>query len=125
MQVAEKNVRSRWFAHNGSKFDTLFLLRYLVCQRGLIPKVIMNGYRILKLIYKNAEVLDSMLFCPTSLKNLVNMFDFGSHIKKSYYPYDFTNLNYKGVIPDKIHFSNNMNEKELKDFEKWYEWKKN
>ena len=93
LEIANKNVKSRWFAHNGSKFDTLFLLRYLVCERNLIPNVIMNGYRILKLVYKNAEVLDSMLFCPTSLKILVNMFDFGSHVKKGYYPYDFTDLN--------------------------------
>ena len=125
LEIANKNVKSRWFAHNGSKFDTLFLLRYLVCERNLIPNVIMNGYRILKLVYKNAEVLDSMLFCPTSLKNLVNMFDFGSHVKKGYYPYDFTDLNYKGVIPDKTYFTKNMDEKELKDFEKWYESKKN
>ena len=125
LRIAKKDVKSRWFAHNGSKFDTLFLLRYLVCERKLIPKVIMNGFRILKLNYENAEVLDSLLFCLTSLKNLVNMFDFGSQVKKGYYPYDCSDLNYKGPIPDKIYFTKHMNEKELKDFESWYDLKKN
>ena len=123
MRVAEKSTKSRWFAHNGSKFDT-FLLRYLVCERNAILKVIMNGFRILKLTYKNAEVLDSMLFCPTSLKNLVSMFDFGNNVKKGYYLYDYTDLNYEGPIPHKDFFTKKMNEKELKDFELWYDLKK-
>ena len=79
----------------------------------------------MKLTYKNAEVLDSFLFCPTSLKNLVNMFNFGSHVKKGYYPYDFTDLNYEGPIPHKDFFIKKMNDKEWKDFELWYDSKKN
>ena len=125
LRVAKKNVKSRWFAHNGSKFDTLFLLHYLVCEQKLIPKVIVNGFTILRLIYKNAEVLDSLLFCPTSLKNLVNMFDFGPQVKKGYYPYNYSDLNYKGPIPDKMYFTKHMDEKELKNFELWYDSKKN
>ena len=125
LTIANKNFKSRWFAHNGSKFDTLFLLCYTVCEKKLIPKVVMNGFRILKLIYKNAEILDSMLLCPSSLKKVVEMLHLGDHIKKGYYPYDITNLNYVGPIPEKKYFSiSKMDEKELKCYEEWYDRKK-
>ena len=125
LDVANGDVKSRWFAHNGSRFDTLFLLRFLVCKKNLIPKVIMNGLRIMKLSYKNTEVLDSMLLCPSSLKKVVKMLDLGDNVKKGYYPYDFTDLNYNGPIPDKSHFPiSKMNEEELKEFEIWYEEKR-
>ena len=125
LSIAEKSHKSRWFAHNGSRFDSLFLLRYLVCEKKLIPKVIMNGLRILKLTYKNAEVLDSMLLCPSSLKRVVEMLDLRDHIKKGYYPYDVTDLNYVGPIPEKEQFGvSKMNEKELELFNSWYNVKK-
>ena len=84
----------------------------------------MNALKIIKLSYKNADVLDSMLLCP-SLKNVVKMLDLGDNVKKGYYPYDFTDLNYDGMIPEKSFFSiSKMNEDELKEFEIWYEEKK-
>ena len=118
-------MKSRWFAHNGSRFDGLFLLRFMVCEKNLIPKVIMNGLKIIKLSYKNAEVLDSMLLCPSSLKKVVKMLDLGDNVKKGYYPYNFTDLDYEGPIPDKSHFGiSKINEDELKEFEIWYEEKR-
>ena len=82
IEKADSKTKSRWFAHNGLKFDTLFLLRYLVCMRKLIPKVIMNGFRIVNLQYKNASVLDSMLFTQTSLKNTVYMLGLDDYLSK-------------------------------------------
>ena len=124
VEIASKNIKSRWFAHNGSKFDNLFLLHYLVCERNFIPKVIMQGMKIMKLIYKNAEVLDSMLFMPSSLKKTVQMLDLGTHVKKGYYPYDFTDLNYVGPIPNKKCFEiSKFDKEELEKFEKWYDEK--
>ena len=124
LKISNNKVKSRWFAHNAGKFDALFVLRFLVCEKNLIPKIIMNGLRILKLTYKNAEILDSMLMCP-SLKNVVNMLDLGKNIKKGYFPYDFTDLNYEGSIPDRKCFEiSRMNEKELSDFDSWYLQKK-
>ena len=61
----------------------------------------MNGFRITSFQYKNAMVLDSMLFTQTSLKNTVKMMGSDDEISKGYYPYEFTDLNYKGNIPDK------------------------
>ena len=124
LKISNGKVKSRWFAHNAGKFDALFVLRFLVCEKNLIPKIIMNGLRILKLTYKNAEILDSMLMCP-SLKNVVKMLDLGKNVKKGYFPYDFTDLNYEGPIPDRKCFEiSRMNEKELSDFDGWYSQKK-
>ena len=125
LSIADKGYKSRWFAHNGLRFDSLFLLRYLVCEKKLIPKVIMNGLKILKLTYKNAEVLDSMLLCPSSLKKVVEMLDLGNHIKKGYLPYELTDFNYMGPIPEKEQFGiSKMNEKVSKTFNDWYDVKK-
>ena len=41
----------------------------------------------------------------TSSKNVVNMLDLGKHVKKGYFPYNFTDLNYRGDIPSKSTFS--------------------
>ena len=58
------------------------------------------------------------------LKNTVNMLGLNDYISKGYYTHEFTDLNYKGPVPDKSFFStNNMNDEELKRFEKWYEKK--
>ena len=115
VEKANLQTKSRWYAHNGSKFDT-------VCVRKLIPKVIMNGFRIISLQYKNAVVLDSMLFTQTSLKNTVKMMGLDDEMSKGYYPYEFTDLNYKGNVPDKSYFSiDEMDSEELEKFEKWYE----
>ena len=125
LEIANQNVKSKWFAHNGSRFNSLFLLRFLVCEKNVIPDVVMNGLKVLKINYKNADVLDSMLLCPSSLKKVVEMLDLGKNVKKGFYPYNFTDLTYEGQIPDKKFFSvEKMNEKELNEFDHWYEEKR-
>ena len=124
-EIAEQKTKSRWFAHNGSRFDSLFLLRFLVCDKNVIPNVIMNGLKVLKINFKNADVLDSMLLCPSSLKNVVAMLGLGENVRKGFYPYNFTDLTYEGPIPDESCFPiDKMNEKELCEFHDWYEKKK-
>ena len=124
IEKVDSQTKSRWYAHDGSKFDT-FLLCYIVCMQKLIPKVIMNGFRIINLQYRNAAVSDSMLFTQTSLKNTVCMMGLDNHLSNKYYPYEFTDLNYKGNVLDKSYFSiDKMDSEELEKFEKWYEKKK-
>ena len=38
---------SVWVAHNGGRFDSVFLLRELLVKRGIVPQVIMNGNKIM------------------------------------------------------------------------------
>ena len=38
---------SVWIAHNGGRFDSVFLLRELLTKRGVVPKLIMNGNKIM------------------------------------------------------------------------------
>ena len=59
VEKANSMTKSRWFVYNGSKFD-IFLLCYIVCVKKLIPKVIMNGFRIINIQYRNVSVLDSI-----------------------------------------------------------------
>ena len=42
IEVFKKENKSRWFAHNASKFNCLFLLKQLVCKSKLNPKCITN-----------------------------------------------------------------------------------
>ena len=117
-------VKSKWYAHNGSKFDSLFLLRFLVCSKSLEPNVIMNGYRIIQLIYKNSTVQDSMLLTGTSLKNTIKMLGLSDYFSKGFFPYQMTDLDYVGVIPSKSMFElTNLNVEEMINFNSWYEEK--
>lgn len=35
-KIANSQINSRWFAHNRSKFDNLYLLHYLICEKKLL-----------------------------------------------------------------------------------------
>lgn len=61
----------------------------------------MNGNCLISLNYNKATVLDSMLFPQTYLKNTINMLGLNYFLKKDYYPYLLTDLNYEDDIPEK------------------------
>ncbi|CAB3989935.1 DNA polymerase [Paramuricea clavata] len=62
MYAQERN--SVWVAHNGGRFDNVFLLCELLIERNVVPQTIMNGNKImcLELEDRNLKVLDSFLF---------------------------------------------------------------
>jgi uncharacterized protein YprB with RNaseH-like and TPR domain len=47
MYACPKN--SVWIAHNGGRFDTVFLLRKLLVERKIVPQCIMNGNKIMSM----------------------------------------------------------------------------
>ena len=40
---------SVWIAHNGGRFDVIFLLCNLLLEKKLVPETVMNGNKILSL----------------------------------------------------------------------------
>ena len=103
-------------AHNGGKYDTRFILNYLIC-KGIKPKVVLQGNNIKKLQYKKVTVLDSYAHIPLPLRSFTKIF--GLETKKGDFPIKFisnNNIDYRGKIPDKKYFVN-----ESKDFNKWYD----
>jgi hypothetical protein len=63
---AESNNDNVWIAHNGGRFDSIFILRELLVQRGIVPQVIMNGNKIMCMKIEQHQrkirLIDSYLF---------------------------------------------------------------
>jgi hypothetical protein len=125
----EKNNRVKYFyAHNGSNFDFLFILKSLVKYNDFDIKVILkNSSQIIEMkiskefIRKSGEktkdkitiiLRDSMLFINGSLDKLAKSFindNDSVEARKGIYPYKFVNKNnleYKGYVPNIEFFEN-------------------
>ena len=113
---------SVWIAHNGSRFDTVFILDWLMNKKGVTtPNVIMSGNKIMKLEYQSCHVLDSYLFFQMRLEKLPKCMGLGENVEKGYHPYRFTDINYVGEIVNKCYFDiERMNENERRKFDEWY-----
>jgi hypothetical protein len=96
MYACPKN--SVWIAHNGGRFDRVFLLRELLVERKIVPQCIMNGNKIMcmELEDRNLKVIDSFLFLNMSLKKFPDALGI-PNICKGFHPYLFYDLNY--VVP--------------------------
>ena len=116
---------SVWVAHNGGRFDNIFLMHELV-KRQIVPRVIMNGSKIMciDLEERNLKIIDSYLFISMRL----SMFPKALGIKnlaKGFHPYLFTDLNYVGAMIGLEYFEPpSEGSKERKSFDKWYEEQK-
>ena len=92
------------YAHNFSAFDGVFLLKHLI-PFGKVEPLIHNGKILsikLKLNiegYTNKTIIfkDSYLLLPLSLRNLCKAFNVTNH--KGYFPFNLTNIFYKGYLP--------------------------
>ncbi|CAF3699561.1 unnamed protein product [Rotaria socialis] len=126
-------------AHNGSKFDGLFILKYvLVNGMQLLNKApLKRGNKLLTLnIAENIEFKDSILYLNgISLKRFPETFnlklssDDSTLLKKGYYPYDFVTketLGYDSTSPppDKYFNFDKMDVNEKEEFLKWKTSKK-
>ena len=91
------------YAHNFSKFDGVFLFNQLL-QFGIVKPKVRDGKIIsLKLNikgYENKTIIfnDSMLLLPQSLRNLCLAFNLKTF--KSYFPFNLSNIFYKGLLPE-------------------------
>lgn len=70
------NLLSRegiFYAHNGGKYDTTFLLKYIVSNR-IDCEIKFNGSRIMSLVHKGVEIRDSFMLMPSSLEKILKSF---------------------------------------------------
>lgn len=123
------------YFHNFAKFDSYFLLKYLI-EFGEINPIIHNN-KLISLTFtynKNLSNLeeestiedligtklifnDSYLLLPSSLKNLSKSFNVSK--PKSIFPFGLNDLNYSGAIPDYKYF-NNISQEEYNSYAKSY-----
>lgn len=96
------------YIHNFSKFDAIFLIKYLV-ELGTCKPIIHKG-KIISFKFKPnwkkdfgyITFLDSYLLLESSLKNLSTSFNIDS--PKGIFPVLFNDINYRGEIPDFKYF---------------------
>jgi len=104
-------------SHYGSKFDTLFVLRWLLEHRPTSDiQIIRNGQQIIQLRVNALDIrlIDSFLWFSLPLDKLAKTFDLDtSKFSKGTFPHLFNtreNWNYQGPIPDIKYYSpDNLN----------------
>ena len=113
---------SVWIAHNGTRFDMVFILNWLLEKKGVVSlNVVMSGNKIMKLEYKSCHVLDSYLFFQMKLEKLLKCMGLENNIENGFHPYRFTDINYVGEIVDWKYFDvERMDENTKEKFEKWH-----
>ncbi|CAB3976760.1 DNA polymerase [Paramuricea clavata] len=120
MMTQPKN--SVWVAHNGGRFDSIFLMRELLVHRKLVPTVVMNGSKVMSLEMqeRNLKVIDSYLFLSMRLAKFPEALGL-ENVTKGYHPYLFTDLNYVGDMVGLEYFElPTEGSKEREAFDKWY-----
>ena len=114
-----------WVAHNGGRFD-IFLMRELLVQRKIVPKVIMSGSKIMcvELEERNLKIIDSYLFLSMRLSQFPKALGI-KDLTKGFHPYLFIDLNYVGPMIGLEYFDPpSEGSKERKVFDMWYEQQK-
>ncbi len=120
--MLEQPKNSVWVAHNGGRFDSIFLLRELLVKKQIIPDLVMNGNKIisLEIVERGLKVIDSFLFLSMRLANFPKALGI-ANLTKGYHPYFFYDLNYVGPMVSIEYF--NPPSKGSKDrllFDTWY-----
>lgn len=120
-----RQPKTVWIAHNGGRFDSIFLLRYLLVDKDIVPDTVMNGTQAMSIAINDYDItlLDSFCFLGMRLANFPKALGL-PNIVKGYHPYRFTDLDYTGDIVAK-HYFDVPTDKEAKDaFDAWYKEKK-
>jgi hypothetical protein len=112
-------------SHNSRGYDAQFLLRRFLELRW-VPKLIMDGTKILSMCVEHIHFLDSLNFLPMCLKSMPKSFELTC--KKGYYPHFFNtadNLDYVGPYPEpKYYGADFMSGDERAQILEWYEEQK-
>jgi DNA polymerase type B, organellar and viral len=77
-----------FFAHNGGRYDTIFIEYYMTIKKGLIANKIQRGLNELQLVFPQLKLhfKDSRNFINTALRNMSG--DFGiDEMKKGHFPH--------------------------------------
>ena len=114
-------------AHNLKGYDGTFIVKYLIdnlLPKDPLPKLIVNGTKILSIDFKTLKIIDSYSFLPMALDKFPATFDL-KELKKGFFPHGFNRLenqSYIGNYPDKNYYGSKFfsNDKALK-FDIWYD----
>ena len=110
-------------AHNSSAYDGQFLLAY-VHSRGVKPKLILAGRKIMCLDAFGVRFVDSLNFFPMALSKLPKAFGV-EELRKGYFPHLFNvpqSWEYIGPMPDADYYGpEQMSTSARQEFLSWYE----
>ncbi len=111
---------SVWVAHNGGRFDRIFLLRELLVNKK-VPETIMNGNKIMCISIPecNLKVVDSYMFLGMKLSKFPEALGV-EDLTKGYHPYRFSDLNYVGPMISLDYFDVPVEKPEKDLFDLWY-----
>jgi hypothetical protein len=120
-------LKQLFFAHFGSGFDFLPILRWLYDYQKFLPDLIVTGNKIISMTIGNKRFLDSFLFIPIPLSAFSKTFDIKEH-KKGHFPHllstpeNQTLIGEPGWFPEKNLFGvTRMSFKNMKEFNKWHD----
>jgi hypothetical protein len=117
-----QTTNSVWIAHNGGRFDNIFLLRELLVRRNIVPRTIMNGNKLMCVEIQSEDnlikVIDSYLFLAMPLSKIPEAMDIPD-LAKGYHPHFFTDLNYVGPMVGLEYFDLSR-EQDMSKFNEWY-----
>ena len=121
---SEPSDDSVWIAHNGGRFDSIFILRELLVKRGIVPQVIMNGNKIMCMKMEQQQrkikLIDSYLFITMRLSKMPEAMGIPD-LTKGYHPYYFTDLNYISPMVGLEYFDfSDQSVSERNSFDQWY-----
>lgn len=122
-------------AHNGSGYDTRMIYNYIAQdRRELSVSSINNGSKFLELTInspRNGNFIkfrDTLLHLPNSLRSLAEAFNSNRtdkvEILKGHFPHLFTDVNYRGKIPDLKYFNTTFSCRTEKDYQELLEYHK-
>ena len=123
------NLGAIVIAHNLRGYDGFLLCEHFY-KKLLLPKLILNGAKIMSMELEEAEIKfrDSLNFLPMPLKAIPKTFDL-TELKKGYFPHFFNrkqNQTYVGSLPPVEDYDpDNLSAKERKEVLAWYEELKN
>ena len=113
-------------AHNFRSFDGILLLENIYQNMTILdrmPKLLLNGSKILSLEYKKVKFIDSLSFLPMALEKFSKTFDL-KELKKGFFCHGMNSLknkNYFGKWPDREFYNPDfMTPQKKVEFEKFY-----
>lgn len=110
-------------AHNSSAYDAQFLLSF-VHSRGVKPRLVLQGRKIMCMMARGVRFVDSMNFFPMGLARLPEAFGL-KELRKGFFPHLFNvarNQKYVGPMPDARYYGvDEMSVSRRREFMTWYE----
>ena len=118
-------------AHNLKGYDGSFLMQYImknINERDSMPSILVTGTKTLTIEFRGVKVIDSYCFLPMALEKFSKTFNI-KELKKGFFPHKFNVIaNYKYIGPypaADFYGSDKFSTEKKKEFDNWYESKKN